>query len=568
MGGPGVRVRRAGWPPGTSESSTAQPSCAVVAVVHVAVAEEHRGGVGGDERVGPEPAEDLDEAAPQRRVVRRSRRRGSRGAPRRRAPSTAAARATSSARCVGQRVGVGRVGRSCPSRPGWRSRGAPRCPRAVQRASVPPQRHLRVVGVGEHGQGPGRGWCPRSRRRPDRGDARSMSASSTSAWVTSRIVSWRCPARPARHGRPGGASTRAGSSTVDAHDVGVDERRRRPSRASARRRRRPADGPGRGPRPADRPARGRPARPPRGCPPGASRRRAACARSALGPRDRPGRPAASRPGRPGPWTGSTMTVVAAAARVGRRVVPVATAAFQSRAPSRCTGSPAAATAASRSSGHTRRPPRRGCPRRTPPRAPPSRRARRPPGGRPRRGRWCRRRRRASTSWAPALSPAAAGLSHDHVLAPPASTTVPGGASSRRAIWLAIVPRRHEQGGLLAHPLGEGSASRRRDGRVVAEAVVAHLGVGHGPAHRRGGPGDGVAAQVDAAVGVGHAPEPSRRPMTRRPAGRPSCARWRRPSPAPPDALLRGRGRDAAAEVAHQDPRAPTWSPRWTGPRRR
>ena len=35
-----------------------------------------------------------------------------------------------------------------------------------------------------------------------------------------------------------------------------------------------------------------------------------------------------------------------------------------------------------------------------------------------------------------------------------------------------------------------------DGRILPVLVVADLGVGHRPAHRRGGPGDGVGAQVD------------------------------------------------------------------------
>ena len=41
----------------------------------------------------------------------------------------------------------------------------------------------------------------------------------------------------------------------------------------------------------------------------------------------------------------------------------------------------------------------------------------------------------------------------------------------------------EQAGLLAGQLG-GALLERDDGRVVAEDVVADLGVGHGPAHRR------------------------------------------------------------------------------------
>ena len=61
-------------------------------------------------------------------------------------------------------------------------------------------------------------------------------------------------------------------------------------------------------------------------------------------------------------------------------------------------------------------------------------------------------------------------------------------------------RRDEEGRRLAHPLRE-QLLECPHRRVLAIVVVADLGVRHGSAHRRRGPGDGVAAQVDH---VGHA----------------------------------------------------------------
>ena len=60
-------------------------------------------------------------------------------------------------------------------------------------------------------------------------------------------------------------------------------------------------------------------------------------------------------------------------------------------------------------------------------------------------------------------------------------------------------RGDEQAGLLAEQLG-GPLLERVDGGVVPEDVVADLGVGHRPAHRRRRVGDRVAAQVDAGHG--------------------------------------------------------------------
>ena len=64
-----------------------------------------------------------------------------------------------------------------------------------------------------------------------------------------------------------------------------------------------------------------------------------------------------------------------------------------------------------------------------------------------------------------------------------------------------MPLAHEQAGLLAEQLG-GPLLERVDGRVVAEDVVADLGLGHRPAHLGGRLGDGVGAEVDEAVGHG------------------------------------------------------------------
>ena len=57
------------------------------------------------------------------------------------------------------------------------------------------------------------------------------------------------------------------------------------------------------------------------------------------------------------------------------------------------------------------------------------------------------------------------------------------------------PRRDEEARLLAEQLG-GAFLEGVDRRVVAEDVVADLGLGHRAAHRRRGLRDGVAAQVD------------------------------------------------------------------------
>ena len=60
--------------------------------------------------------------------------------------------------------------------------------------------------------------------------------------------------------------------------------------------------------------------------------------------------------------------------------------------------------------------------------------------------------------------------------------VPGRPSSRSAIWLPIVPDGTKTAASL--PTRSANAPRAAHGRVLAVAVVAHLGLGHRPAHRR------------------------------------------------------------------------------------
>ena len=57
------------------------------------------------------------------------------------------------------------------------------------------------------------------------------------------------------------------------------------------------------------------------------------------------------------------------------------------------------------------------------------------------------------------------------------------------------PAGHEQRRLLAQPLGN-DPLQAEDRGVVAQNVVAHLGGRHRRAHRRGGPGDGIAAKIE------------------------------------------------------------------------
>ena len=78
---------------------------------------------------------------------------------------------------------------------------------------------------------------------------------------------------------------------------------------------------------------------------------------------------------------------------------------------------------------------------------------------------------------------------------PAMTSWPRWSCAIWATRLPIAPEATKRPGLLAEQLG-GALLERVDGRVVAEDVVADLGLGHGAAHLGRGLGDGVGAQVD------------------------------------------------------------------------
>ena len=98
----------------------------------------------------------------------------------------------------------------------------------------------------------------------------------------------------------------------------------------------------------------------RGCPPAASRRRAACAGDAPPGSPRRCRPGPSRPARPGPWR-SRPRPCRSAGPTRVAATPEATTAFNSRAPSRCIASPRSraqeAISATLAIGRMRPPPR-------------------------------------------------------------------------------------------------------------------------------------------------------------------------------------------------------------------
>jgi hypothetical protein len=89
---------------------------------------------------------------------------------------------------------------------------------------------------------------------------------------------------------------------------------------------------------------------------------------------------------------------------------------------------------------------------------------------------------------------AALVGHD-VLAAPGHDQRSGGGQHPEGDLVRHRARGHEHGRGHARERGV-AVLQPDDGGVVAEAVVAHLGVGHGGAHGRGRAGDGVAPQVD------------------------------------------------------------------------
>jgi hypothetical protein len=89
----------------------------------------------------------------------------------------------------------------------------------------------------------------------------------------------------------------------------------------------------------------------------------------------------------------------------------------------------------------------------------------------------------------------AQLVGDHVRIGVAEHLLAGLGDQAHPDLVAHRPRRHEQRGLVAEQVGD-PLLQRPDRRVLAVDVVPHLGLGHGPAHRRGGPGDRVGTKVD------------------------------------------------------------------------
>ena len=87
------------------------------------------------------------------------------------------------------------------------------------------------------------------------------------------------------------------------------------------------------------------------------------------------------------------------------------------------------------------------------------------------------------------------LVDDHVVLATGDGLLAAGEVGHLGDEVAHRPAGDEQAGFLAEQLG-GALLERDDRRVVAEDVVAELGLGHRAAHRRRGVGDGVAAQVD------------------------------------------------------------------------
>ena len=100
------------------------------------------------------------------------------------------------------------------------------------------------------------------------------------------------------------------------------------------------------------------------------------------------------------------------------------------------------------------------------------------------------------SCTPASADAAALLVEDDVRLGVQEDLVAAPRVRAQAAWLAIVPEGKKSAASLPSRLG-GLAPRGGDRGIVAEDVVADLGLGHRAAASSAGPGHRVAAQVDA-----------------------------------------------------------------------
>ena len=99
---------------------------------------------------------------------------------------------------------------------------------------------------------------------------------------------------------------------------------------------------------------------------------------------------------------------------------------------------------------------------------------------------------------------AGGLVHDDVRLPARDRLHAPLEVGQLRHEIALGPARDEERGFLAEQLG-GPLLQGVDGGIVAQDVVAHLGLGHRATHLGRRPGDGVAPQID----HGHAAEYSR-----------------------------------------------------------
>ena len=210
-------------------------------------------------------------------------------------------------------------------------------------------------------------------------------------------------------------------------------------------------------------------------------------------------PASSEPtGAPRPFDRHDVTVATPADRWAR-VVPVATEALNSRAPSRWTGTPTATTAASRSRGQGR-PPEARWVSSTQTAAGRGQRCSAPATSQATSsGSSVPSASSTTCSWAAWLTPNAAALVAHDVLAAPGDDQRAGGGQHPEGDLVGHRAGGHEHGRGLAGERGV-AVLQPEDRGVVAEAVVADLGVGHGGAHGRGRAGDGVAPQVDGGRG--------------------------------------------------------------------